>query len=196
MKKNLKTLLSLSVAALAFGGAFATANLSSMMKAPAEENTASVTWHLGEKVFEGPADDISNKDVITETKLSYEGVTTNRVRTAKPASGDINLTSWNCAKSKECADTAYVQFSITTAKPFTPTSLTLNAGAIKTGNARMDIKAEIGGSSYSIANNIIPARVEEDAKLDSLIDYSLSYKLVDIPAVKGELKLKFFIAVR
>lgn len=192
MKKHPKFLVGLSAAALAFCGAFAAASLSSSMKAP-EETTVTATWHLGEKTFEGAADEISHPDIITASSLSSEGVTTNRVRTAHPASGDIKLTSWNTSMSATRVETDYVQFSITTAEPFKPTSLTLNAGQIKTGNVRMDIIAQVEDATYTISEGIVAARTNESATDDADIDYSLSYDLTEVPAVTGEFALKFYI---
>lgn len=186
--------MGLTAFALAAGGAYAASGLSSMMRTSAEEDSSvSATWHLGEKVFSDVTADVSDADVISSSNLSYEGLTSNKVRTAKPTSGEIKLTTWNASISATPVESDFVKFTITTEVPFTPTLLTLNSGAIKTGNARMDIVAEIGGTSYSIAKGIIPARVEENEEKDADKDYTLSYELTDIPAVKGELALKFYL---
>ncbi len=195
MKKLNKVVMSLSAFALAVGGAYATSGLSSIMRAAAdEENVVSATWHLGEKVFSDVAADVSNPDVISSSNLSFEGgITSNRVRTAKPASGEIKLTTWNASVSATPVESDFIKFSITTKDSFTPTSLTLNAAAIKTGNARMDIVAQVGDASYTIVEKAIPARTNESDTDDAEIDYSLSYDITDIPAVKGELALKFYL---
>ncbi len=186
--------MGLSALALAFGGAYAAGGLGSMMRTSAEEgNTASATWHLGEKTFSDVAAEVSDPSVISASNLSYEGVASNRVRTAKPASGEIKLTTWNTSMSATPVESDFVKFSITTEVPFTPTLLTLNSGAIKTSNVRMDIVAEIGDASYTITQGAIPARVEENEEKDADKDYSLSYELTDIPAVKGEMDVKFYI---
>ncbi len=195
MKKLNKVVMGLSAFALAAVGAYAASGLSSVMRAAADdENAVSATWHLGEKVFSDVVADVSNTDVISSSNLSFEGgITSNRVRTAKPASGEIKLTTWNSSISATPVESDFVKFTLTTEAPFTPTLLTLNTGAIKTGNARMDIVAEVGDASYSIAEGIIPVRVEENEEKDADKDYSLSYELTDIPAVKGELALKFYL---
>ncbi len=195
MKKLNKVVMGLSAFALAVGGAYAASGLSSIMRAAADdENTVSATWHLGEKVFSDVAADVSNPDVISSSNLSFEGgITSNRVRTAKPASGEIKLTTWNTSLSATPVESDFVKFTINTEAPLTPTSLTLNAAAIKTGNARMDIVAQIGDTSYTIAENAIPARTNESDTDDAEIDYSLSYDITEIPAVKGELALKFYL---
>ncbi len=194
MKKLTKTVMGLSAVALAFGAAYAAGGLGSMRSSEAEgDNVATATWALGEKTFSDVAAEVSDASVISASNLSYEGLSTNRVRTAKPSTGEIKLTTWNTSVSATPVETDYVQFSITTEMPFTPTLLTLNSGAIKTGNARMDIVAVVGDATYTISEGVIPARVEENEEKDADQDFSLSYQLTDIPAVKGDLALRFYL---
>ncbi len=195
MKKLNKVVMGLAAFALAVGGAYAASGLTSLIRAAADnENTVSATWHLGEKVFSDVAADISDPTVFSSSNLSFEGgITSNRVRTAKPASGEIQFTTWNTSVSATPVESDFVKFTINTEVPFIPTSLKLNAAAIKTGNACLDIVVQIGDASYTIAEKAIPARTNESDTDDADIDYSLSYDINDIPAIKGELALKFYL---
>ncbi len=100
MKKLTKTVMGLSAVALAFGAAYAAGGLGSMRSSEAEgDNVATATWALGEKTFSDVAAEVSDASVISASNLSYEGLSTNRVRTAKPSTGELKLTTWKTSVS-------------------------------------------------------------------------------------------------
>lgn len=193
MRKIQKTLAGLGLSALFIGAAYALTAVSAPHQVEARDaKSVTATWTLGGNVWEGVSAVVSDPEVITASNLKYAGVTPKGMRTAKPSTGEINLTTWNTSVSAERVASDYVAFTATAAG-FQPTKLTLNWGAIKTGNARVDVEIVNGENVYTVANAQIPGRVEADATKDADTDFSASFDITGVPAITGDLELRFYL---
>ncbi len=191
-----KTLAGVAVAALTFGAAFAASSLSNTVPArAADANTVSATWTLGQKVYKDVAAEVSDASVITASNLTFGStITSNRVRTAKPSTGEVKLTTYNTVVSATPdEDEGYVAFTLTTAEDFKVTNIAFDCGAIKTGNARMDVVLEGGSQPLTVATAIIPARVEEDATKDATIKLHRSFEVEGAEAIAGDIAVKCYL---
>ncbi|MDE5785878.1 MAG: hypothetical protein K2H98_05030 [Duncaniella sp.] len=149
------------------------------------QESVSVTWTLGAKVYENidgvPSDQNSVTGILTKgSNMNGKGS-----RTAKPSSGDIKMTTWSQAiKGAYDADT-YVEFTVTPKDgySFKPTNISFDHGSVKNGMGRYDIEYRNGENVVSVAKTKTSTRINESTD-DASLNYHCSYALKDTEATE------------
>ena len=141
------------------------------------QESVSVTWTLGAKVYENIDGVPSDQNAITGILTKGSNMNGKGSRTAKPSSGDIKMTTWSQAIKGAYDANTYVEFTVTpkTGYSFKPTSISFDHCAAKTGNGRFDIEYIQGDNVSSLAKTAESPRTDEDATKDAATNAKTPY---------------------
>ncbi|MDE6371675.1 MAG: hypothetical protein K2K92_09330 [Duncaniella sp.] len=163
-----------------------------LLAAGAYAQEISATWTLGEKVYEDIAAAVSGEGVTGVLKKG-SNIAGKGTRTAKPSSGDINMTTWaQTIKGGYDADT-YVEFTVTPEAGYTykPTGIRFDHSGAKTGNGRFDVEFISGGNTMSLAKTVETPRTNENGD-DANKNFSFSYSVSDVEASSAPITFRLY----
>lgn len=195
LKKFTKTAV-LSALALIGSGAAYSAFTSSVSKAPRAAGQATATWVMGEKTYSSIEAAYTPEGVFASSTVKLGSALPGKgTRTAKPASGEVKITTYSLPAGGAADENGYVDFCVTPAQSFTPTSVTFQAWGVKFGGGMFNATIEADGTVITLAEGVKTGRTQENAtdSNESQDGFTFTYPVEGLSATTGEISLKLYL---